>query len=353
MESIKDLLFGKVSETFEARALAHRSQGPFFTTIPVTVPAKSHEIVVEVKAVGLNPVDYKLSTRPVSYFLGTTVIGLDYAGVVEWAGHDTEFKKGDWVFGMTWIPVGTAATHVVVDTVKCCAAKIPDSVAFEAAAGVPLVFGTAFTCLSFARLEPGCRVLILGGNTATGHMALQLAKKHFKASYVLATCSSASKPQALSLGADETVDYRKDGWAQAIAEKSKHEGKFNVVFDCVGGTEVIDVIDDVLLPRSEGSAYASIVGDRRTVVDGRYSAIGGLSSVFSFPRTIYRQYFGHFNYYLTLVSPGKWIELARDMLAREDLKVVLDSVHSWDNWQNAWDKLASGSARGKIIMKIS
>jgi NADPH:quinone reductase-like Zn-dependent oxidoreductase len=355
MDYIKGVLFGEDKETLHAYALVHRSNGPFITSVPVKTPAGEHDIVVNVRAISLNPVDYKMATSMVSYALGEKLIGYDFAGIVTWSGDKSGYHVGDKVFGMRRVNpfVGTASSYLVLDTRTNSIATIPDGITFDEAAAVPLVFGTAYDCLSRAKLGPGARVLVLGGATASGQMAIQLAKHHFHASYVLATCSSTSKELVMKLGADETIDYRQVvDLGLAISEKSRGDGKFNIVVDFIGGREVLNHIDEILLPKREGSAYATVVGDTAAISEKGYSELGGIAALLTDPRMMFRTLWGHINYKLVLVSNGNWVGLLRDMLASKSLTIVIDSVYPLANWRDAWDKLGSGRARGKIVLQL-
>jgi NADPH:quinone reductase-like Zn-dependent oxidoreductase len=355
MDYIKGVLFGEDKETLHACALVHRSNGPFITAISVKTPAGEHDIVVNVKAISLNPVDYKMATSMISYALGEKLVGYDFSGIVIWSGDKSAYRVGDKVFGMGQVSpfVGTASSYLVLDTRAIAIATIPDGTTFEEAAAVPLVFGTAYDCLSTAKLGPGARVLVLGGATASGQMTIQLAKHHFNTSYVLATCSSSSKELVMKLGADETIDYRQVAdLGLAISEKSRGNGKFNIVVDLIGGREVLNHIDEILLPKREGSTYATVVGDTAAVSEKGYSGLGGIAALFTDPRMMFRMLWGPINYKLVLVSKGKWIDLLQDMLASKSLTIVIDSVYPLANWRDAWDKLGSGRARGKIVLQL-
>ena len=197
----------------------------------------SGELLVRLRAAGLNPVDYKLRQRGSFAPEGTTVIlGCDGAGIVEAIGSETtRFNVGDDVFfcdGGFGDKPGNYAEYRVVD--ERFAARKPERLSFVEAAAVPLVAITAWESLfDLATLRAGDFVLVQAGAGGVGHVAVQLARDI--GAFVAATVSTPEKVAlARELGALTTIDYRSEDVAAVTKAWSGRDGA-NVVFDTVGG----------------------------------------------------------------------------------------------------------------------
>ena len=195
------------------------------------------DMLVRVRAAGLNPVDAKQRVRGTWYpSEPPQILGLDGAGVVEETGHAiTDFKPGDEVFyaagGMGKTP-GNYAEYNVID--GRFAAKKPASVSFEEAAAVSCAAITAWESLfDHGGLQKGQRVLIHAGAGGVGHLAIQIAKEH--GVKVCTTVSTGDKARFVEeLGADRVIRYRDEDFVQAVLDWTGGQG-VNVVVDLVGG----------------------------------------------------------------------------------------------------------------------
>lgn len=196
-----------------------------------------HDILVRIKAAGVNPIDTKLRSRGTYYPDNMpAILGCDGAGVVEAAGSAvTRFRLGDEVYfcngGIGGAP-GNYAEYAVVN--ERVAALKPESLSFAEAAAVPLVLITAWESLhDRARIIDGQDVLVHAGAGGVGHVAVQLAKA--AGCRVITTVGSAEKAEfAKALGADETILYREADFAEAAVRWSDEDG-VDVAFDTVGG----------------------------------------------------------------------------------------------------------------------
>ncbi|MFB6125569.1 MAG: zinc-binding dehydrogenase [Halanaeroarchaeum sp.] len=216
------------------------------------------EVLVDVKAGALNHLD--LWTRnglPGLDLALPHVPGSDGAGVVEAVGEDvTRFEPGDHVALTAGVSCGDCEFcrageesmctrfHIIgehVDGVHSeCAAvpednlvPVPDHVDWETAAAAPLVFQTAWRMLvTRGDLRPGETVLVLGASGGVGHAAVQIAD--YAGAEVVATASSPEKlAYAAELGADHTIDYEAENFAEAVRELTDKRG-VDVVVDHIG-----------------------------------------------------------------------------------------------------------------------
>lgn len=207
--------------------------------VDVPQPKITHpnELLVKLKAAGVNPIDTKLRSKG-TYYPGRlpAILGCDGAGVVEAAGGAVEnFRVGDAVYfcngGIGGHP-GNYAEYALVD--ERFAAPKPSSLDFIEAAAVPLVFITAWEALhDRAHIQAGQRVLIHAGAGGVGHAAIQLAK--LAQTKVATTVSDEDKAAFVQrLGADEVIRYRQTDFVRATLAWTGGLG-VDVALDTVGG----------------------------------------------------------------------------------------------------------------------
>ncbi|HEY9770462.1 MAG TPA: zinc-binding alcohol dehydrogenase family protein [Coleofasciculaceae cyanobacterium] len=222
--------------------------------------ARGHDLLVQVKAISVNPVDTKLRSPKDKIEEQPRILGWDAAGVVVEIGEKvTGFKLGDKVYyaGDITRPGSNSEFQLVDERIV---AHKPQNLEFATAAALPLTSITAWEAL-FERLniskngaDAGKSILIINGAGGVGSIAIQLAKKLAK----LQVIATASRPETIAwcqkLGADiivnhrhhlaeeiakvnyQTVDYilclnDTDGHWQAIAEAIKPQGTICTVVE--------------------------------------------------------------------------------------------------------------------------
>jgi NADPH2:quinone reductase len=196
---------------------------------------REHDVLVEVRAAGTNPVDYKVGLSRTNTG-APVIVGWDFAGVVRKVGAGASgFAVGDEVWGSGDITrAGAYAELVAVDSRVI--SKKPSTLPFVEAAALPLTALTAWEGLIARpelRLDQPSRVLVIGGAGGVGSITIQLLKALTK-STVIAT---ASRPETSAwcreLGADSVVDHHGDLVAQ-LAELGREP------LDAVLGTSHTD-----------------------------------------------------------------------------------------------------------------
>jgi NADPH:quinone reductase-like Zn-dependent oxidoreductase len=204
-----------------------------------TSEPRTGELRVAVKAIGVNPVDWKLREsgplRMAARLLGPpppVVVGVDFAGVVDAVGPGVaDCQVGDRVAGGTSFARrqrGSYADTVFVRPDQVCA--LPAQLAFDVAGALPVAGVTAWiSVVELGRLEAGRKALILGASGGVGQLAVQIAK-HVQRAHVVAVCSERNAALVSGLGADVVLDY---GERDAL-EQAKAHGPYRVVVDCVG-----------------------------------------------------------------------------------------------------------------------
>ena len=217
-----------------------------FRAVEIPRPEPTHnQVLVRIKASGVNPLDSKIRTGKASHAKPVlpAVLGTDLAGVVEAVGQDvTAFKVGDEVYGLTGGVgglQGSLAEFAAVD--PDLLAKKPTNLSMREAAALPLVFLTAWEGLvDRAAVRADQKVLILGGSGGVGHAAVQIAKA--RGAKVFATASVAKHDMVKQLGA-VPID-RSTAIAQIVQTFTDGQG-FDVVYDTVGGSTLDDAFQAV------------------------------------------------------------------------------------------------------------
>jgi len=218
------------------RALRYDRFGPpevlHVVAIPEPRPSPG-ELKVRVRAVGLNPLDWKIRAGHVRliplFQRPPRGVGLDFAGEVVAAGPAvTGFGPGARVFGSLspFRQQGAIAEFVCVAPDHVAA--LPESVEFAAAAALPIAGGTAVQALEDdTRVAAGQRVLITAAAGGVGHYAVQLAKH--AGAQVTAVCGPGNADFVRALGADVVVDYTREDF-------TRRGDRYDIVFDAAGAS---------------------------------------------------------------------------------------------------------------------
>ena len=277
------------------------------------------DVLVRVEAASVNPLDLKIIAgymQPVFPVELPYIPGTDFSGIVSSVGERvTQLKPGDPVFGRSTPTAGGAfARQLIIAATELC--LIPASMSFEQAAALPTSFGTAQQALfEVGQLKPGQRVLIHGGAGGVGSMAVQLA--HLAGAYVIATASARNIERVNSLGADEVIDYRTQDFTRLR--------DIDLVLDTVGGS----TLESSWSVLGKGGRIATLV---EFDIESREDHAG--EAVFFASATPYLQ------------------EAVRQFGAGE-LQVVADSIFTLDETRAALEKVATGHASGKVIIRTA
>lgn len=196
---------------------------------------RSDEVVVEVAAAGLNRAD--LLQRQGHYPPppgASEIIGMECSGTIVEVGDTVAgWAVGDKVCAL--LSGGGYAERVAVPVGQLM--SIPAGVGLVDAAGLPEVVCTVWSMVfgMFAgRLAPGERLLVHGGSSGIGTMAVQLA--HHRGAQVFTTAGSDSKLEfCRELGADVTINYRDEDFAERVAAETDGAG-VDVILDNMGAS---------------------------------------------------------------------------------------------------------------------
>ena len=202
------------------------------------------EVAVQVKAVSINPLDWKIRKGEMKLMTGSKFpkrTGIDFAGVVTQTGNDTgNFKVGDEVFGAINAMKKGALGDIVAAPVKTLWKK-PANISFSQAASIPIVgCGAHLAMIDIAKAGPGKEILLNGATGGMGMFALQLAKQ--KGAMVTAVTGSDAVSYAEVWGADNVIDYTK----QNVLLLGK---KYDAIFD-LSGRMPFDKAKAILKPKA-------------------------------------------------------------------------------------------------------
>ncbi|MGX7596167.1 NADP-dependent oxidoreductase [Planococcus plakortidis] len=211
----------------------------------------AHQVLVEVHATSVNPIDWKLREGYLKEMLPwefPIILGWDVAGIVKEVGEGVRhFHPGDRVFARpATTRQGTYAEFVPVD--ENLLARMPESMSFEEGAAIPLTGLTAWQCLvESGHIKKGDKVLIHAGAGGVGSMAIQIANSI--GCYVATTASDKNDELVTSLGANRVIDYHEEDFSEVLEN-------FDFVLDTLGG-ETLEKSYGVL---KRGGRLVSIAG---------------------------------------------------------------------------------------------
>lgn len=296
------------------------------TEVPKPEP-KSDEVLVQVKAISINPVDVK--TRAGKGMYGKLkeesplIIGWDISGIVVDKGEDVkEFAIRNEVFGMVNFPGHGKAYAEYVAAPASQLAKKPGNTSHEEAAAATLAALTAWQAITVhAQLKKGQRILVHAASGGVGHFAVQMAK-HIGA-YVIGTSSAENKELVLSLGADEHVDYKAVRFEEAVKE-------VDFVLETIGG-ENIDRSLEVL---KKGGAVISILGTGSEATAKKAEELGVEVRAF------------------LVKSDGADMKIIAGLLQKGEIWSHVDIVFPFAEMGEAHAYVEKGRTRGKVIVEI-
>ncbi|WP_135365229.1 NADPH:quinone reductase [Halosimplex halophilum] len=294
----------------------------------------SDELLVEVAAAGVNPVDTYFrdgSYEPVGL---PFTPGVDFAGVVAATGDGVDgFAEGDRVFGTGVGNAGHQGAYAEYATVPTDrVVRLPDGVdlAEAGAAGVAAV--TAWRALvDHAALDPAEHCLVHGGSGGVGHAAVQVADA--VSARVITTASEGYHDALDRLGADTVLDYGRDDLADAVTEAS--DGGVDAVLD--------HRLDDYLQFDADVAAQgARVVGIGENSPDPGFTDDGAARS-----KDVSYQFMSMFN------MPDLRVGLAgvADLMARDRLSIELARSYDLEEAGEAQRAVMEDSFLGKLVIE--
>lgn len=282
------------------------------------------EILVQVKSVGLNPIDYVARSvggpfRTVLEASMPVILGWDIAGIVSESTSE-KFSVGDKVFALSRFPEVTGGYAEFAAVPADQAVQMPSNISFEEAAAVPLAALTAWQALvETANIQHGQKVLIHAAAGGVGHFAVQFAK--VKGAYVFATASEKNRSFLKELGADVVVDYSTVDVGAEVSD-----------MDIVLHSLLPDLRKSVSWPcLKPGGVLLSLLGPVPDTEAKKYNARG-----------------------VQIGVRPDGIQLAEigELIEKGVVKITLDKVYSLEDVGAAHTQLASRHVRGKVVLTL-
>ena len=313
-----------MSETMKAAVIHQFGDTNQFTIEerPVPIPGDG-EVLIEVYASGVNPIDFKTRTgQGVSLIWEKinfpVILGWDVSGVVV-ESKATEFNVGDEVFGMPRFPQLADGYAQFVSAPANEIAQKPNNISHVEAAATPLAALTAWQALfDTAGLLADQSVLIHAGAGGVGHLAIQLAK--WKGARVTTTTSTRNTSFASSLGADKVIDYTTTSYWETVSE-------VDVVFHMVSP----DLRDKSYQTMRKGGHLISITGPVPPNEPVAHRVKGEFISV---------------------RPNGGQITTIAELLASGEVKINIDKTYPLAQVAQAHRYLEDGHTRGKVVLTL-
>jgi len=289
---------------------------------PTPIPSQG-EVLVEVHAAGVNPIDLKTRIgQGVSHFWTATnfpiVLGWDISGVVV-ESKAPEFKVGDEVFGMPRFPELADAYAEFVSAPANELTRKPHNISHIEAAAIPLAALTAWQALfDTAKLLANQTVLIHAGAGGVGHLAIQLAK--WKGASVASTTSNQNIAFVTNLGAEKVIDYTSTNYWEVLSN-------IDVVFHMISP----DLREKSYQTMKSGGHLISITGPISPKEPAAYNVNGQFISV---------------------RPNGKQIAQIAELLRSGEIKVEIDASYSLKDVAKAHKHVEGGHTKGKVVIDL-
>lgn len=314
--------------TIHMRAISQDAYGgpQVLKVVEVDRPAPGPgEVLVRVRAAGVNPADWKIRSGQVTKFGAPPfTLGLDVSGTVAAVGEQvTRFRPGDEVYGVSLPPRGGYAEYVVAPAAML-AAKPPSLDSVHAAA-LPVAALTAWQALvRVAAVSAGQRVLVHAAAGGIGHLAVQIAKA--RGAHVTGTARSSNHAFLRGLGADQLIDYTAADFAATVAD-------VDVVLDTIGGDYGPRSLDTL----APGGMLIDVTGStgsqaHRDIVRQQVAARGLRFAEFSF------------------TPSGADLDAIAALVEQGSLRVVVDQSLPLEQAAKAHELSETNRAVGKIVL---
>jgi NADPH:quinone reductase-like Zn-dependent oxidoreductase len=288
---------------------------PSVQTRPVPRPGPG-EVLIKVRAAGVNPVDWKAAPRRQGL-----VAGIDVAGTIDSVGEGvTDWKVGEPVLGFAR-QSGSYAEYAMIPVDSL--ARKPKSFSYEQAAGVPIAAETAYRSLhEQGKLARGQTVLIHGAAGGVGSAAVQIAKA--QGARVIATASPNNHDFLRSLGADQVIDYRTQRFEDLVKDVDLVLNTANAETNArsIGVLREGGVLVSIVGPPDAAACAAARIRCARPDRERGASNAELLAKVGE------------------LADAGKF-------------KVFVEETYSMADAEKAWVKSRQGHTRGKLIIRVS
>ncbi len=286
-----------------------------------------NEVLVEVHAASVNPVDWKQRKGNHKLFLKARfpiVPGYDISGrIIKCGTSVTNFKDGDLVYGRLTNRFGGAFAEYAKAEESALSQK-PETLDHIHSAAIPMAGQTALQALrDKGRIKPGQKILIIGAAGGVGHYALQLSR--IFGAETTAVCSSRHEKLLALLKPDHHIDYNKEDYQDG-------NKCYDIIFDAAGVKTFLSC-RKILAP---GGIYITVLPRPKLLVHKTIALFTRGKKVRS----------------LLQKSKSSDLEVLTNLVEEEKLISVIDSIHTLDKVSEAHRRAESYSTEGKIIIKV-
>ncbi|MEH7521596.1 NADP-dependent oxidoreductase, partial [Priestia megaterium] len=319
-----------------AMVIDRHGKVPMHLTEMPTPEIGEYEVLAEIHAASINPIDFKIRDGKVKLLVKykmPLILGNDFSGVVAKVGAKvTRFKAGDEIYARPRkSKIGTFAEYIAIHEDDI--ALKPKNLNFEEAASIPLVGLTSYQALTdILQLKKGQKILIQAGAGGVGTFAIQLAK--LMGATVATTASEAGANLVKSLGADEIINYKTEKFEEILKN-------YDAVFDTLG---------DEILEKSFGIIKD---GGKLVSVSGLPNARFGKEYGSGFFKTLLFSAASHkltglekkhnVQYTFLFMKPsGEQLRIIANFIETGKIKPIIDKVFSFKDAQKAMEYAESG-----------
>ena len=288
---------------------------------------ESGQILVEVYAASVNPIDWKIGAGLMGDRYGDEfpmVLGLDASGIVVEVGTQvTEFAVGDEVYARSDNGAGKCYAEYVALNPRTVAAK-PAGLSHVEAAAMPLAALTPLVGLrDCGNLKAGDRVLIIGASGGVGVFAVQIAK--IMGADVTAVCSTGNIDLVRELGADRVIDYTETDVLQAGE-------KYDIIYDTVGSQDAGSALGAL----SDGGVYMTLVPVPGIdfFIPGQTDRVDGAG------------------YFVAWTPHAADLRILSGWAEAGKIRPVIDREYALNDIRLAHERSQTLRARGKIVMRV-
>lgn len=303
-----------------------------------------NEVLIKVKAAGVNPVDILIangSIRLIQDYKVPLILGNELAGVIESVGKKVKkYKIGDNI--MTRLPIthiGAFAEYVAVDADAI--ALIPTYLTYIEAAAVPLTGLTGYQVLNDVfQAKAGQSMFLPGGTGGLGTMVIPIAKQ--MGLHVITSGSVSGRDRMVDMGVDQFINYKEQNYADILSD-------IDYVMDTLGPN---DIENEFKILKTNGKLVSlKGVPNYRFAVKNRFPfwkkalfKLGGgkYDRMAAKQRKEYHFFFVKAN--------GEQLQNVANILESNHIRPTLDSVYKFSNINQAIDKVAQGHAQGKVVV---
>jgi NADPH:quinone reductase-like Zn-dependent oxidoreductase len=286
------------------------------------------QVLIKVKATGINPVDTKVraGTSGISKQITLpAILGWDVSGIIEKIGTDVSpFKPGDEVFGCIGFPhLGKTYAEFTIANPELLAKK-PSNISFEEAAAIPIAGLTAYQAINEElKVSSGQKVLIQAAAGGVGHLAVQFAK--INGAYVIGTASEKNEKFLKSIGVDEFINYKKEKFEEIV-----HDA--DAALDAMGGEILYKTISCV----KRGGIVVCLP-----------------SSTKNDPKAIGLAEERNIRLIWPMMRPdGNQMRTIANLLQEKKLKVFVDKIFTLDQIAWAHKAVETHQTKGKVVVKV-